>query len=158
CNESAIAGFCSAWLRNVCDLIHTAQKYLRATEIWKDPNSSLCRQPCCATPRANTNERNTNAATCASIPHPVSNVNGAAKPAISLGCPLHRQPDNGLSIKRIVARCRWIIVIGQASTRHLKTSRVTPSPSSKGDAILLAPIQARKQQRCSCDCCKSSFG
>ena len=128
----------SALLGHVRNLIRSAQKQLCVAEIREDTDSSLCRQPCRATPRANANERNADAATRTSIPHPISNVKSAARSAVSFGCPLHGQPDDGLSVKRFVARCRRMIVVAQAGTCHLEAGRVTPRTGGKGNAILLA--------------------
>src|SRR5207248_10127592 len=80
-----------------------------------------------------------------SIPNTITNINSAPDSAISLSCPSHGQPDDRLSIQRIVAGCRRIIVVAQASTPHFETRRVTPGASSKGDAMLRASCQARKQ-------------
>src|SRR5438876_4752015 len=92
---------CSAWLGRVRNPIHTPQESIRVTEIREDTNSTLRGQSCRSTPRANANERNAHAATRTSIPNTVTNVNSAAKSAISLGCSLHGNPHNGRPVEGV---------------------------------------------------------
>src|SRR5262249_9849318 len=153
-----VAVGCSDLLGHVCNLIQAAQKQIWVAEIRKHANRSLGRQACRAPVRGNSDKRNTDATTCTRVPDTIANVNSASDSAIALGCPSHRQPDDGLSVQRIVARSRRVIVVAQASTCHFETRRVTPRASSKGNPILCAISHERKQYRRSGDCCKSSFG
>src|SRR6266566_8974603 len=123
---------CSAWLGHICSLIQAAQKQIRVAEMREHANCSLGRQPCRATVRSNSDKRNADATACTGIPDTIANVNSAADSAISPSGPLHRQPDDGLSVQRIVARRRRVIIVAQASTCHFETRRVAPRPGSKG--------------------------
>src|SRR5262249_16200276 len=135
----------SVLLSRLCSLIQTAQKQIRVAEIREHANRSLRREACSPTVRSDSDKRNADATTCTGIPQTIANVNGADDFAISLGGPLHRQSDDGLSVQRIVTRRCRVIVVAQASTCHFETRRVTPRASRKGNPILCAISHERKQ-------------
>jgi hypothetical protein len=101
-NRNATAGSLQRMLGRVRNLIYTPQKYVRVTEISEDTNSPFRGQSCRSPARADANERNANTATGTSIPNSVTNVNSAAKSAISPGCSLHGNPHNGLPVERVI--------------------------------------------------------
>ena len=101
-------------------LIQAAEKQICVTEIREHANRSLGRQVCRATICGDPNKRDAYATTCAGVPEIIANVDSAGDSAISLGGPLYRQPDDGLSVQRIVPRRGRIIIVAQTGACHFE--------------------------------------
>src|SRR5262249_10678967 len=130
-------------LGHLCSLTQAAQKQICITEIREHANRSLGRQVCGATIRGDPNKRNAYATTCAGVPDTIANVNSAGDSAISLGSPLRGQPDDGLSVQRIVARRCRIIIVAQAAACHLRRAESRHAPVAR--ATRCSALSARRE-------------